>query len=145
MNMEPWMIWIVLAVVLAAGELMWPSLLLAPFAAGALLGAISQSAGLGTVVSLVVFLTSSGLLLSFTRPIAQRHLHTPPASRTGTAALVGKVATVTVRVDRAGGAVKLDGELWTARPYDDDEVIQPGRRVHVIEINGATALVSDIY
>ena len=41
------------------------------------------------------------------------------------------------------GCVKLDGEIWTARAYDDDEVIEPGKRVHVLEIRGATALVSE--
>jgi membrane protein implicated in regulation of membrane protease activity len=39
--------------------------------------------------------------------------------------------------------VKLDGEIWTARAYDDDEVIEPGKRVQVLEIRGATALVSE--
>jgi membrane protein implicated in regulation of membrane protease activity len=46
------------------------------------------------------------------------------------------------RVDHGSGTVKLEGEVWTARPYDDDEVIEPGRRVHVLEIRGATALVT---
>ena len=39
--------------------------------------------------------------------------------------------------------MKLDGEIWTARAYDEDDVIEPGKRVHVIEIRGATALVSE--
>jgi membrane protein implicated in regulation of membrane protease activity len=146
MNMDAWMIWTVLAVVLAGGELTWPSLLLAPIAAGALLGAISQSAGLGSVVALVALVVSSGVLLSFVRPIARRHLYTRPASRTGTAALVGQSAMVTERVDNGAqtGSVKLEGELWTARSWDDDEVIEAGRRVNVVEIRGATALVSEI-
>ena len=44
--------------------------------------------------------------------------------------------------DEGVGCVKLDGEFWTARAYDDDEVIEPGTKVHVLEIRGATALVS---
>ena len=67
-----------------------------------------------------------------------------PEMRTGTAALVGKVAVVPGRVGGDAGAVKLNGEIWTARPYDDGEVLATGRRVHVVEIRGATALVSDI-
>jgi membrane protein implicated in regulation of membrane protease activity len=39
--------------------------------------------------------------------------------------------------------VKLDGEVWTARAYGEDEVIEPGTVVHVIEIQGATALVTE--
>jgi membrane protein implicated in regulation of membrane protease activity len=94
---------------------------------------------------MLVFLVSSGLLLGFVRPVARRHLRTPAQLRTGTAALVGHSAIVTQRVDNnaQSGAVKLDGEVWTARAYDQDEVIEAGRRVEVIEISGATALVSE--
>jgi len=140
--MDAWMVWIVLAVILAAGEVMTLSFFLAPFAVGALLGAVAELAGLGTIVALIVFLVSSGLLLGFARPIARRHTRTPPRIRTGTAALVGQTAVVTDRIEGSAGAVKLEGEIWTARPYEEGEVIEAGRRVHVVEIRGATALVS---
>jgi membrane protein implicated in regulation of membrane protease activity len=142
--MDAWLIWIVLAVILAAGEVMSLSFYLAPFALGALLAAIVQGAGATALVAMIVFLVSSGLLLGFARPIARRHLRTPPQLRTGTAALVGRGAIVTQRVDGHGGAVKLDGEVWSARAYDEDEVIEAGRRVFVVEIKGATALVSEV-
>jgi membrane protein implicated in regulation of membrane protease activity len=142
--MDSWMIWVLLAVILAVGEVMSLSFFLAPFAVGALLGALAELAGAGSIVALVVFLAGSGLLLGFVRPIARRHLHTPAQIRTGTAALVGQTAVVTQRVDADAGAVKLEGEVWTARPYEEGEVIEAGRRVHVVQIRGATALVSDI-
>jgi membrane protein implicated in regulation of membrane protease activity len=41
------------------------------------------------------------------------------------------------------GCVKIDGEVWTARALDEDEVIEAGTRVHVVQIKGATALVSE--
>ena len=138
------MIWILLALVLAAGEVVSLSFFLAPFAVGALLGAVAELAGLGTSVALIVFLISSALLFGFVRPIARRHLRTPPQIRTGTAALVGQTAVVTERVDADAGAVKLEGEIWTARSYDEGAVLEAGRHVHVVEIRGATALVSDI-
>jgi membrane protein implicated in regulation of membrane protease activity len=56
---------------------------------------------------------------------------------------VGKTATVVDRVDAEGGCVKLEGEMWSAKAYLDDEVIEPGARVQVMEIRGATALVSE--
>ena len=77
------------------------------------------------------------------RPIAVRHLRTPARIRTGTAALVGSRALVLERVDADGGTVKLGGEVWSARAYDEDAVLEPGERVHVLKIEGATALVSD--
>ncbi len=138
------MVWIVLAVILAVGEVVSLSFFLAPFAAGALLGAVAELAGAGTVIATIVFLVSSGLFLGFVRPIARRHMHTPAQIRTGTAALVGQTAVVTQRVGDGAGAVKLDGEIWTARPYVEGEEIDVGHRVHVVQIKGATALVSDI-
>jgi membrane protein implicated in regulation of membrane protease activity len=77
------------------------------------------------------------------RPIATRHLRTPAQLRTGTAALVGSQALVLERVDRDGGQVKLAGEVWSARSYDEDEAFEPGARVEVLKIDGATALVAE--
>jgi membrane protein implicated in regulation of membrane protease activity len=79
------------------------------------------------------------------RPIAKRHVRMPAQLRTGTAALVGRTAVVLEPIDNdAGhGTVRLDGETWTARSYDEDQTFAAGTRVHVMEIKGATALVSD--
>jgi membrane protein implicated in regulation of membrane protease activity len=77
------------------------------------------------------------------RPIARRHLQTPARLRTGTAALVGTRALVLERVDAHGGSVKIGGEIWTARTFDEDEVLEPGMRVDVMKIDGATALVAE--
>ncbi|MEA2231135.1 MAG: hypothetical protein QOD83_951 [Solirubrobacteraceae bacterium] len=140
------MIWILLAVLFAAGEVMSMGFFLAPFAVGALVGALAELAGATAALSVIVFLVTSGLLFGFVRPIARRHLRTPAQLRTGTAALIGQSAMVTERVDNGAqtGSVKLEGELWTARSWDDDEVIEAGKRVNVVEIRGATALVSEI-
>ncbi|MDX6707730.1 MAG: hypothetical protein QOK16_712 [Solirubrobacteraceae bacterium] len=140
------MIWILLAVLFAAGEVMSMGFFLAPFAVGALVGALAELAGATAALSVIVFLVTSGLLFGFVRPIARRHLRTPAQLRTGTAALIGQSAMVTERVDNDAqtGSVKLEGELWTARSWDDDEVIEAGKRVNVVEIRGATALVSEI-
>jgi membrane protein implicated in regulation of membrane protease activity len=137
------MIWILIAVIFAAGEVASLSFFLAPFAVGALLGALADLAGLSTVAAVLIFLISSGLMLAFVRPIARKHMYTAPGLRTGTAALVGKTAVVLQQVDDRTGVVKLEGAEWTARTYVEGDVIEAGRKVHVVEIRGATALVSD--
>jgi membrane protein implicated in regulation of membrane protease activity len=121
------------------------SFFLAPFAGGALLAAIVDAAGGGVVLSWGIFILSSLLLLLVVRPIARSHRKMPAQLRTGTAALVGRTAMVTERIsnDEGTGCVKLEGETWTARSYDEDAVIESGKRVHVIEIRGATALVTE--
>jgi membrane protein implicated in regulation of membrane protease activity len=75
--------------------------------------------------------------------VARRHRRLPPSIRTGAAALIGRPGIVLERIanDEGVGCVKVDGEVWTARSYADDEVFDVGQRVEVVEIRGATALV----
>jgi membrane protein implicated in regulation of membrane protease activity len=141
--MSAWVIWIVAAGLLAVGEIVSLSFFMGPIAVAAVLAAIAALIGAGTAIQLVVFILASIASLAVLRPVARRHLHTPAKIRTGTAALVGARAVVLERVDGDGGTVKLAGEVWSARAYDDDEVLEPGARVQVMQIEGATALVSD--
>jgi membrane protein implicated in regulation of membrane protease activity len=141
--MDAWVIWVIAACVFAAGEIASTSFFLGPFAVGAAVAAILAAIGVGWVVSAIVFLIVSILVLLTLRPVARRHLHGGPTLRTGTAALVGRTAIVLERVsnDEGVGVVRLDGEVWTARAFDEDRVIDAGEKVHVIEIRGATAMV----
>ena len=142
--MDPWVLWLIAAVIFAVGEIASRSLFLAPFAGGALVATVLSAAGAGAIVEWSAFLVVSVILLAALRPIAREHQRTRGRVKTGTAALVGETAMVVERIANAEGVgcVKLGGEIWTARAYDDDEVIEPGTRVHVLEIRGATALVS---
>jgi membrane protein implicated in regulation of membrane protease activity len=93
------------------------------------------------ILQLLVFIVGSLASLAILRPIARRHLRMPVISRTGTAALVGTKALVLQRVDSQGGRVKIGGEEWSARAFFDEQVLEPGARVEVAKIEGATALV----
>jgi membrane protein implicated in regulation of membrane protease activity len=97
--------------------------------------------GVGVAFQLLAFIIGSIATVAFLRPIAKRHLHMPAAIRTGTAALEGTKAVVLQRVDINGGRVRIGGEEWSARAYMEDQVLEPGTRVEVVKIEGATALV----
>src|SRR3954447_21290105 len=143
--MDAWVIWLIVAVVFAVAEVVNLSFYLFPFAIGAAGAAVVDLAGGGAAIAWITFVALTAVSFTVVRPIARRHLPTPPQTRTGTAALVGRTAVVLERIDNDSnvGRVRLDGEVWTARAYDEDHVIEPGTRVHVLEIKGATALVSD--
>ena len=141
--MEDWVYWMIAAGVLAVGEIFSLSFFLGPIAVAAAVAAVAALIGAGVALQIAVFIAASAASLLVLRPVARRHLRTPGQLRTGTAALVGEQAVVLERVDRDGGQVKLAGEIWTARAYDEDEVLEPGARVQVMQIQGATALVSD--
>jgi membrane protein implicated in regulation of membrane protease activity len=143
--MGSWIAWVVMACLLAVGEMLTMGFFLAPFAVGAFVAAIVALAGAGAAPATISFAAGTALSFAVVRPVAKRHLHTPPEIRTGTAALIGRPAIVIERVANHEnlGSVKIDGEVWTARAYDEDRVIAAGARVEVIEIRGATALVSE--
>ena len=141
--MDEWVWWMIAAGVLAVGEIATLGFFLGPIAIAATLAAIVALVGGGLAVQWVVFIAASLASLLVLRPIARRHLRTPAALRTGTAALVGSPAVVLERVDRDGGQVKIGGEVWTARAYDEDDAFDPGARVEVMKIDGAKALVAE--
>ena len=141
--MPAWVAWAVAAAVLAAGEAATAGLVLGPIALAAAIAAIVAAAGAGIALQIAMFAIASVAALGVLRPIAMRHMRIPPHVRTGTAALIGTRATVVERVDGQGGRVKIGGEVWSARAYDEDRVIEPGTRVDVLKIEGATALVAE--
>jgi membrane protein implicated in regulation of membrane protease activity len=137
-----WLVWSIVAVLLVVGEIVTPGLFfLGPVALAAVAAAIAAALGAAFWLQFAVFAVSSFAALALLRPIARRHLHMPRAIRTGSAALVGAPAVVLKRVDANGGLVRIGGEEWSARAYVPDQVLEPGERVEVAEIEGATALV----
>jgi membrane protein implicated in regulation of membrane protease activity len=142
--MPEWLIWAILAVLLGIGEMLTPGLFfLGPLALAAGVAALTALVGGGLILSLIVFIVASIASLAFLRPIAKSHLRMPVISRTGTDALVGRKAIVTRRIDAHGGRVRIGGEEWSARSYFDGQVVEEGKSVDVIQIEGATALVSE--
>src|SRR5919199_3744569 len=115
--MPSWVVWSIVAVVLAVGELLTPGLFfLGPVALAAVPAAVVAAVGLGSIVQVTVFIAGALASLAFLRPIAREHLHMPAMIRTGTAALVGAKATVLQRVDANGGRVRIGGEGGGRRP-----------------------------
>ena len=140
--MPAWVVWAVVTVLLAIGELFTPGLFfLGPIALAALASTVVAAVGGALWLQIVVFGVGSFAAVGLLRPIARRHLTMPRAIRTGAAALEGAKAIVLQRVDGRGGRVKIGGEEWSARSYMPDEEFDVGTEVEVAQIQGATALV----
>ena len=140
--MPAWVVWAVVAVLLALGEIFTPGLFfLGPIALAALASTVVAALGGAIWLQIVVFGVGSFAAVGLLRPIARRHLTMPHAIRTGAAALEGAKAIVLQRVDGRGGRVKIGGEEWSARSYVPDEAFDVGTEVEVVQIQGATALV----
>jgi membrane protein implicated in regulation of membrane protease activity len=139
--MMAWIVWLIVAAILGVAELMTTTFALGIIAVGAVVAAGAGAIGLALPFQLLAFVLASGAGLGFVLPVARRHIKQPPLLKTGPAALVGRSGSVLEKVDRNGGRVRIGGEIWTARPYDETLVIPAGQLVDVMQIEGATALV----
>jgi regulator of protease activity HflC (stomatin/prohibitin superfamily)/membrane protein implicated in regulation of membrane protease activity len=139
--MTAWIIWLIVAGVLGVAELMTTTFALGIIAVAAIVAAGVGALGLPLLFQLLAFVAASGAGLGFVLPVARRHIRQPPLLKTGPAALVGRPAQVLEEVTGYGGRVRIGGEVWSARSYDETLVISPGQTVDVMQIEGATALV----
>lgn len=142
MDIDAWVWWLIGAVGLGIPLVLTAMPEFGMFSAGAVAAAVVAAAGGGVVAQVLVFVAVSVALIAVVRPIAARQRRQQGAGfASGVDALKGRQAVVVERVDGAGGRVKLAGEIWSARSFDDSLVFEPGRQVDVVEIDGATAVV----
>lgn len=139
--MPPWLTWLIIAGVLAAGETASGTFVLLMMSGGAVGGAVTAATGAPLLLQVIVSLVVTLGLLWLVRPVAVRHMHPGPAAITGSDALVGREAVVLSTVTRDGGRVRLNGAEWSARTTDPRQSLPAGTRVSVIAIDGATAVV----
>ena len=135
-------LWLVVGVVLAIAEVFTTTFVLIMFAAGAFVAAGAAALGLPLWAQLLVFGAVSAATLWLLRPTIQGRLsRSQEAVELGLAEIEGGIGVVLQTVDMNHGLIKIEGETWSARALDAGQVIEPGERVRVIEIKGATALV----
>ena len=135
------LIWLVLAVVLAVVEGFTVTFVLLMFAAGALVAAGAAALGAALWLQILLFAGVSVAALIGIRPVLRRHFQNRSDEGIGLTAIEGTEALVIEDIDVDRGQIKIDGEIWNARPYDAQQSFPKGSRVRVIEIKGATALV----
>jgi membrane protein implicated in regulation of membrane protease activity len=137
-----WETWLMIAVALGVLELLSTDLILIMLAGGALVGMFVALVGVGVSVQIVLALATAVGLLAVIRPNMVRRLHAGPTLRTGAEALIGQRGFVLEPLSHmTPGRVKIGGEVWSAKPYDEDDQIEPGTAVDVVSIKGATAYV----
>ncbi|WP_084701009.1 NfeD family protein [Streptacidiphilus anmyonensis] len=140
-SVESWAWWLLVAVLLCAPVVHTALLEFVMFGIGASAAALTAGLGGGIVLQFVVFLATTLALLVLVRPITRRQRREAASVRHGIEALKGVEAVVLERVDENDGRIKLKGEIWSARALAAGQVFEPGEKVSVAEIDGATAVV----
>jgi membrane protein implicated in regulation of membrane protease activity len=142
--MAAWLLWLIASGLFVAGEVASGDLVLLMFAGGALGGAVVALLGASVAFQVVAFIIASALLLAVLRPAAKAHLDARvPRHVDGVQALVGRTATVTRPIGRAGGRIQIGADEWSARSQFGDEVFDVGTTVRILQVDGATAVVGE--
>jgi membrane protein implicated in regulation of membrane protease activity len=138
-----WAAWLAVAAVLGLAELASLDFTLLMLAAGALTAAGVSAVFPGLLwLQIVVGLITSAAMLVAIRPLLARKFHHGPELKTGSAHVIGRTGTVVKEIHPdGGGSIRIGGDLWTARPFDEVSTIPPGTRVEIMSIDGATAVV----
>lgn len=137
--------WLAVAIVLGIAEMFSLDLILGMLALGAVVGLLSSALGAGLALSALLAAAGAVASIAVLRPSLIKRLHAGPELTLGHKKLLGRQGVCTERItDLEPGRIKVDGEVWTARPYDEFLQIGPGETVEVLEIRGATAYVHPI-
>ena len=142
--MIPSAVWLILLVILAAGEAITVGLTFIWFAVGAIGGLLTAVLGGPVWLQIVVFLALSALTLILVRPAAAKLL-TPGISPTNADRVLSQIALVTEEINNIAetGQVKLFGQVWTARS-ENGEVIPAQSRVRILRIEGVKVFVKPV-
>jgi membrane protein implicated in regulation of membrane protease activity len=135
------LLWLIIGVILVLAEMLSGAFVLVMLGGAALVAALVASIGVSGIVSGIVFAAVAAGGITLARPALVRHMHLGEHVKTNIDALVGGKAVVVATVDAHTGQVKINGEVWSARSYDETEVLEPGRSVTIMNISGATAVV----
>ena len=140
-----WAAWLALSAVLGVGEMFSLDMVLGMLAVGAVVGLIAAVVGLAVPLQIILAGGGAVAMLALVRPSVVKRLHSGPELRLGHHKLIGTQGTVTQPMSGLTvGRVMLDGEAWTAAPYDDTLKIDAGETVEVLQIRGATAYVHPV-
>lgn len=136
------LLWILLGITLVVAEVFTATFVLVMLAGGAFAAAVAAAVGAPILVQAIVFAGVSALSVWLLRPLVRRRmLSGPETTSDGVRALEGAAGEVVEQVTASSGLVKVEGELWSARSFDATQVIEPGERIRIVEVRGATAMV----
>lgn len=140
-----WQAWLSATLLLGMAEMLSLDLVLAMLAAGAAVGMVAALIGAPGFLQVLLAVGAAVAALAVVRPGAVRRLRQGPELKLGHGKLVGQQGIVVEPMSGIEtGRIKLAGEIWSARPYDETLEIAAGATVDVLEIRGATALVHPV-
>ena len=136
------LIWIGLFIILLLIEIFTVGLTTIWFAIGALAAAGVNTLGADLIIQIIVFLAVSVILMIFTRPWAAKHLN-QNRLKTNYESKIGEIIKITERVDNLiqTGKSIVDGQEWTVRSQNNNEILEKDELAKVIAVSGVKLIV----
>lgn len=136
------LIWIGLFIILLLIEIFTVGLTTIWFAIGALAAAGVNTLGADLIIQIIVFLAVSVILMIFTRPWAARHLN-QNRLKTNYESKIGEIIKITERVDnlKQTGKSIVDGQEWTVRSQNNNEILEKDELAKVLAVSGVKLIV----
>lgn len=137
-------VWLIVFVIFLIAELATVSLSTIWFAIGALAGLGVNLVGFGFWPQIITFLAVTFLSLLFTRPLAMKYFKKSYV-KTNVDALPGQEAIVTETINnlKGTGRVLLRGVDWRAISEDNKIVIEEGKTVEVLSVQGVKVIIKE--
>ena len=137
-----WQFWLILSGIFFVIEAFTVGFLVFWFGIGAILAMIVSFFTDNIFIHSGLFLISSTVLLFFTRPFVNKFTKNNDKVNTNAFSIIGKKGIVTQTIDpiTGQGQVKIGTEVWSAKSSDDQK-IDKGMEIEVININGVKAIV----
>ncbi|MCI8667699.1 MAG: NfeD family protein [Dorea sp.] len=134
--------WLGLLIILLIIEIITVGLTSIWAAGGALAALVLNILGLSLVWQVIAFFVVTFVLLIFTRPFAVRFINTQ-REKTNYEGIIGKTIRIAERVDniRQTGMAVVNGQEWTVRAEEEQEILEPETLAKVVNISGVKLIV----
>ena len=139
-----WQAWLIIAGLFFVGEIATVGFLIFWFGVGALIAMLVSFFTSNIIIQTTIFVISSTILIFATKPFVKKFADVKKTN-TNVYSIIGKKALVIKTIDpiHSVGQIKINGEVWTAES-EDNQVIEEGLEVEIIEIKGVKAIVKPI-
>ena len=143
--MEPWQIWIIVALGFFILEVFTPGFAVACLSIGAIGGAVGSAFGCELKFQILIFAIFTLLAFVLVRPVMLKLFYNKSKEvATNVDALIGRQAVVTEEIKPVvGGRVKVDGDDWKAVTADGKSV-EAGKIVRILKLDSVILTVEEI-
>ena len=130
-----WISVIVLAVII---EMLTDQLISIWFVPGAMVATVLDFCEVDIIWQVIVFLAISILGIILGKTVLEKYFPKAANTKTNIDAIIGEKCIVTEKIDNFAGCgqAKVNGQIWSARSVDEDEVFEAGEILVIVAIEG---------